>query len=241
MNPIMQTLSNLGVNSRGGCWEERKKIVFPWRGVIDMPSRQINDFVQKRKQKENCVSGQTWSCGSPVDKCHLSKWHLGEACQPIVEVLWGHSLGDLLVDGVGGLVMAIPWGRPGDLVSRPHVHGLQSGFDGLGELWGPPGLGTNSILIFSVSILQKIIDLPGGKINDPSSGKHYSCVLNTSHTVLGDMPDFLSETCLYYKTCHTILSKTRLEYRTHQLSIDVTMTSFLLWSNKGRFKTRLKL
>ena len=69
----------------------------------------------------------------------------------------------------------------------------------------------------------------------------YSCVLNTSHTVLGDMPDFLSETCLYYKTCHTILSKTRLEYRTHQLSIDVTMTSFLLWSNKGRFKTRLKL
>ena len=55
----------------------------------------------------------------------------------------------------------------------------------------------------------------------------YSCVLNTSHTVLGDMPDFLSETCLYYKTCHTILSKTRLEYRTHQLSIDVTMTSFL--------------
>ena len=38
----------------------------------------------------------------------------------------------------------------------------------------------------------------------------------------------LSETCLYYKTCHTILSKTRLEYRTHQLSIDVTMTSFLL-------------
>ena len=33
----------------------------------------------------------------------------------------------------------------------------------------------------------------------------YSCVLNTSHTVLGDMPDFLSETCLYYKTCNTIL------------------------------------
>ena len=69
----------------------------------------------------------------------------------------------------------------------------------------------------------------------------YSCVLNTSHTLLGDMPDFLSETCLYYNTCHTILSKTRLEYRTHQLSIDVTMTSFLLWSNKGWVKTRLNL
>ena len=35
---------------------------------------------------------------------------------------------------------------------------------------------------------------------------------------------FLSEICLYYKTCHTILSK--LEQRTPQLSIDVT--SFLL-------------
>ena len=27
---------------------------------------------------------------------------------------------------------------------------------------------------FSVSILLKLIDLPGGQINDPSSGKHYS-------------------------------------------------------------------
>ena len=38
----------------------------------------------------------------------------------------------------------------------------------------------------------------------------------------------LSES-LYYKTCHTNSSKTRLEYRTYQLSIEVTMTSFLLW------------
>ena len=52
----------------------------------------------------------------------------------------------------------------------------------------------------------------------------------------------VSETCLNYKTCHAILSKTRLEYRTHQVCINVTMTSFLLWSNKkGRFKTRLEL
>ena len=34
------------------------------------------------------------------------------------------------------------------------------------------GLATNSI--FSVSFLWKIIALPGGQINDPSSGKHYS-------------------------------------------------------------------
>ena len=38
--------------------------------------------------------------------------------------------------------------------------------------WGRPGLATNSI--FSVSFLWKIKDLPGGQINDPSSGKHYS-------------------------------------------------------------------
>ena len=34
------------------------------------------------------------------------------------------------------------------------------------------GLATNSI--FSVSFLSKIIDLPVGQINDPSSEKHYS-------------------------------------------------------------------
>ena len=34
------------------------------------------------------------------------------------------------------------------------------------------GLATNSI--FSVSFLLKIFDLPGGQINDPQSGKHYS-------------------------------------------------------------------
>ena len=35
-----------------------------------------------------------------------------------------------------------------------------------------PGLATNSI--FSGSFFWKLIDLPGGQINDPSSGKHYS-------------------------------------------------------------------
>ena len=43
---------------RGSCWEERKRIVFPRWGVIDLPSRQIHDFVQKGNRK-NCVSGQT--------------------------------------------------------------------------------------------------------------------------------------------------------------------------------------
>ena len=33
-----------------------------------------------------------------------------------------------------------------------------------------------------------------------------------------------SKTCLDYKTCHTNYSKTRLEYRTQQPSVDITMT-----------------
>ena len=33
--------------------------MFPRRGVIDLPSRQINDFQQKVNRK-NCFSGQTW-------------------------------------------------------------------------------------------------------------------------------------------------------------------------------------
>ena len=49
-----------------------------------------------------------------------------------------------------------------------------------------------------------------------------------------------SKTCLYYKTCHTNYSKTRLKYRTQQPSVDVTMTSSLLSSNKKRFKTRVQ-
>ena len=36
---------------RGSCWEERKRILaFPRRGVIDLPSWQINGFFTKRKR-----------------------------------------------------------------------------------------------------------------------------------------------------------------------------------------------
>ena len=42
----------------------------------------------------------------------------------------------------------------------------------LSWVWSVSGLATNSI--FSVSFLWKLIDLPGGQINDPSSGKRYS-------------------------------------------------------------------
>ena len=45
---------------QGSCWEERKRIVFPRWGVIDLPSRQIDEFLQKGNRK-NCVSDQTWS------------------------------------------------------------------------------------------------------------------------------------------------------------------------------------
>ena len=32
--------------------EERKRVLFPRQGVIDLPPRQIIDFLQKRKQKK---------------------------------------------------------------------------------------------------------------------------------------------------------------------------------------------
>ena len=38
----------------------------------------------------------------------------------------------------------------------------------------PPVAGLATDSFFSVSFLCKLIDLPGGQINDPSSGKHYS-------------------------------------------------------------------
>ena len=40
--------------------------------------------------------------------------------------------------------------------------------------------------------------------------------------------ELFSKTCLDYKTCLTIYSKTRLKYRTQQPSVDLTMTSSLL-------------
>ena len=61
------------------------------------------------------------------------------------------------------------------LVSHHPVPPLGIGLQGL-SLVGPwilPGLATNSIF-FCLLFLKKIIDLPGGQINDPSSGKHYS-------------------------------------------------------------------
>ena len=36
------------------------------------------------------------------------------------------------------------------------------------------GLATNSIFPVSYIFVKQIIDLPGGQINDPSVGKHYS-------------------------------------------------------------------
>ena len=45
--------------------------------------------------------------------------------------------------------------------------GVGSSAGSLGQVWPPTQF-------FSVSFLQKLIDLPGGQINDPSSGKHYS-------------------------------------------------------------------
>ena len=37
---------------QGSYWEEQERKVFPEQGVIDLPSRQINNFFTKRKQKK---------------------------------------------------------------------------------------------------------------------------------------------------------------------------------------------
>ena len=42
--------------------EEWNRIVFPQRGVIDLPSRQINDFLPKRKQKNIELVARPSSC-----------------------------------------------------------------------------------------------------------------------------------------------------------------------------------
>ena len=56
--------------SRGSCREERKRIVFPRRGVIILPARQVNEFfLQKGNRKtipdQTCGSAQLQS-GVPV-------------------------------------------------------------------------------------------------------------------------------------------------------------------------------
>ena len=56
---------------RGICWEEWKRGLFPWWGVIDLPSRQINDFVQKGNRK-NWISGQTYCPTPPMKRLRWS-------------------------------------------------------------------------------------------------------------------------------------------------------------------------
>ena len=67
-------------------------------------------------------------------------------------------------------------------------------------------------------------------------------LFNKSHAVLWESWQTFLNKCLDYKTktCHTNYSKTRLEYRTQQPSIYVTMTSSLHWRQKKMFETRLQ-
>ena len=59
----------------------------------------------------------------------------------------------------------------------------------------------------------------------------YSCPLQYKSHCIRRHAKLFSKACLDYKTCHTNYSKARLEYRTQQPSVDITMTSSLLWGN----------
>ena len=66
--------------------EERKRLVFPRQGVIDLPSRQINDFSQKGNRKKielvarpvEDFSGKSWARMSErkTESPHDAKWQL---------------------------------------------------------------------------------------------------------------------------------------------------------------------
>ena len=74
---------------RGSCWEERKRIVFTQWGVIDLPSRQIDDFVQKGNRK-NWVSDQTWQACLVPDpaRLFLRPFGSGPPAELCFKVLW---------------------------------------------------------------------------------------------------------------------------------------------------------
>ena len=36
----------------GSCWEKQKRIVFPRQGVIELPSWQVNDFLQIKETEK---------------------------------------------------------------------------------------------------------------------------------------------------------------------------------------------
>ena len=91
-------------------------------------------------------------------------------------------------------------------------------------------MGMTAIIEFSPLNLMRFLSTmhQGKEIEKSAVHQRYSFLFNTSHVVLGDMPDFFKKKNLDYKTCHTIYSKTRLKYKTQQPSVDVTMTSSLL-------------
>ena len=98
---------------RGSCWEERKRIVYPQLGVIDLPSRQINDFFITRKQKnellvrpENLLVPQlTVATSGPVKLDHVVL-----NARNINGMLEDSEVPMELMDGyIGQLSVSVPW------------------------------------------------------------------------------------------------------------------------------------
>ena len=63
-------------------------MAFPLQGVIDLPSRQINDFLQKRKQKEIELVARPGQTYIVVPIC----WFFQETrtCRQCVDPSWSH-------------------------------------------------------------------------------------------------------------------------------------------------------
>ena len=74
---------------------------------------------------------------------------------------------------------------------------------------------------------------------------NYSCVCNTNHTILGDMPNFYQKlVCIttHAMPCHFNIKDKEGWNTEHTNSLLMwKWPHSWLWSNKGRFKTRLEL
>ena len=101
---------------RGSCWEEGKRTPFR-RGVIDLPSRQINEFSQKREQEIfELVAG-------PARGRHQLALHV-PACPVHVEQhgLWGSR-------AHGGAFRQVAQPHPLSLLGRRQNANLQKQID----------------------------------------------------------------------------------------------------------------
>ena len=62
-------------NGEGVAGRNEREQYFPQRGVIDFPSRQINDFFCKKETEKNWISGHTWRHPTSWVTGAWTTWH----------------------------------------------------------------------------------------------------------------------------------------------------------------------